>query len=214
MHEQDLPRMDRRQAIKWMVSAAAALSLPSAGVGAFGASKPFAKGYGTDPNLMEAYKSGDFWPLTFTDTQRKTVGALCDTIIPADEKSPSASKLNVQDFIDEWVSAPYPTQQEHRKVILAGLAWLEVESNKRCRKSFSELSEEQKGEICNDICFVPKAAPKFKQAAEFFTLFRDLTMAGFYTTPEGWKDIQYVGNVPLTKFDGPPPEVLKYLKLA
>jgi hypothetical protein len=27
------------------------------------------------------------------------------------------------------------------------------------------------------------------------------------------KDIQYVGNVALTKFDGPPPEVLAFLKL-
>jgi hypothetical protein len=25
--------------------------------------------------------------------------------------------------------------------------------------------------------------------------------------------VQYLGNVPLTKFDGPPPEVLSYLKL-
>jgi hypothetical protein len=27
------------------------------------------------------------------------------------------------------------------------------------------------------------------------------------------KDLQYLGNVPLTKFDGPPPEVLAHLKL-
>jgi hypothetical protein len=60
---------------------------------------------------------------------------------------------------------------------------------------------------------VPKAKPPFAEAARFFTRFRDLTAGGFYTTPEGMKDIQYVGNVPLTKWDGPPPEVLAYLKL-
>jgi hypothetical protein len=27
------------------------------------------------------------------------------------------------------------------------------------------------------------------------------------------KDIQYVGNVPLETFEGPPPEVLKHLRL-
>jgi hypothetical protein len=32
---------------------------------------------------------------------------------------------------------------------------------------------------------------------------------GFYTTPAGMKDIGYTGNVPLEKFDGPPPEALK-----
>ena len=37
--------------------------------------------------------------------------------------------------------------------------------------------------------------------------------AGFYPTPRGWKDVQYIGNVAQAKFDGPPPEVLKYLNL-
>jgi len=43
---------------------------------------------------------------------------------------------------------------------------------------------------------------------------RNLTASGFYTTPVGWKDIGYVGNMALNKFDGPPPEVLKYLGLS
>jgi hypothetical protein len=60
---------------------------------------------------------------------------------------------------------------------------------------------------------VPRAKRKFKTAARFFARFRNLTAGGFYTTPQGWKDIQYIGNVALTKFDGPPPEVLKYLNL-
>jgi hypothetical protein len=38
-----------------------------------------------------------------------------------------------------------------------------------------------------------------------------VTTGGFYTTPEGTKDIGYVGNVALTRFDGPPPEVLQRL---
>ncbi|MSU04882.1 MAG: gluconate 2-dehydrogenase subunit 3 family protein, partial [Pedosphaera sp.] len=28
------------------------------------------------------------------------------------------------------------------------------------------------------------------------------------------KDLGYIGNVPLAKFDGPPPEVLKHMGLA
>ena len=37
---------------------------------------------------------------------------------------------------------------------------------------------------------------------------------GFYTTPVGRKDLQYVGNVPLKSFDGPPIEALKKAGLA
>jgi len=40
-----------------------------------------------------------------------------------------------------------------------------------------------------------------------------LTAGGFYTTPAGRKDLDYVGNVPLTRFDGPPAALLVALGL-
>jgi hypothetical protein len=76
------------------------------------------------------------------------------------------------------------------------------------------LGEAQIKAICDDICYAPKAKPEFKQAASFFSKMRDLTAGGFYSTPEGWKDLGYIGNVPLAEFLGPPPEVLKHLGLA
>jgi hypothetical protein len=207
----DTKRMDRREAIKWMLAASATLSmleLRSPGAGTPGA------GYGTDPNLMEVYKPGDLWPLTFSDGQRRTVTALCDVILPADEKSPSASQLKVPDFLDEWISAPYPRQQADRQEILQGLIWLDAESVRRFSKPFAELNGSQQSLICDDICSTRKSTAAFQSATVFFSKFRELTMGGFYSTPEGMKDIQYLGNVPLTKFDGPPPEVLAFLKLA
>ena len=203
-------RMDRREAIKWMLAATATVSLLN--FRSFGAGVS-ATGYGTDPDLMKDYKPGDLWPLTFTKEQHRAAAALCDVIIPADDKSPSAGRLGVPDFIDEWISAPYPEQQADRQEILSGLAWLSQESENRFGKGFADLDDQQKCNICDDICYVPKAKPKHKAAAYFFARFRNLTAGGFYTTPQGWKDIQYIGNVALTKFDGPPPEVLEYLKL-
>ena len=204
-------RIDRREAIKWIVAATATVSLLH--VRTFGAPAPQATGYGTDPDLLKDYQPGDLWPLTFSPEQRRTAIALCDVIIPADDWSPSASRLGVPDFIDEWISAPYPGQQADRKEILAGLAWLDEESQARFDKAFADLNGQQMWNICDDICYVPKAKPKFKAAARFFARFRNLTAGGFYTTPQGWKDVQYIGNVALAKFDGPPPEVLKYLDL-
>jgi len=207
----ELRPINRREAIKWVLAAGATLPLldPRAVAG-----QRARAGYGYDPRVMDSFKPGDLWPLSFTPDQRRTAAALCDLIIPADTKSPAASQLNVHDFIDEWISAPYAEQRSDRDVVLDGMAWLEAESKKRHKKSFVDLTDEQKRQIADDICYEPKASARFKKPAAFFARFRDLTTSGFYTTPEGMKDIQYVGNVPLTSFEGPPPEVLRYLKLA
>ncbi len=208
-------RMDRREAIKWMAMAAASVALLDRDT--FGAATippTTAKGYGTDPDLLKTYKPGDLWPLTFSDAQRTTAAALCDVIIPQDGRGPAASTVYVQDFIDEWISAPYPGHAEDKKLILEGLAWLDAESQKRFGANFANLVARQRNAICDDICWVAKAKPEFKQGAHFFKKFRDLTAGGYYTTPEGMKDVGYVGNVPLASFDGPPPEVLKQLGLA
>ena len=111
------------------------------------------------------------------------------------------------------MSAPFPTQQDHQKVLREGLVWLNGESKTRFGKEFAELAEEQKTRICDDICFEPKAKDEFKTGARFFALARNLTATGFYTTREGMKDLQYIGNVALAEFPGPPREVLERLEI-
>src|ERR1044071_7314886 len=121
-------RMDRRTALKWILAATTTVSVLDAP--SFGSNPAQPQGYGTDPNMMEVHKAGDFWPLTFSPEQHRTVSALCEVILPADEKSPGASELKVPDFIDEWISAPYPQQKKDRQEILEGLEWLNVESKR------------------------------------------------------------------------------------
>jgi len=218
MTNPETPRISRRVAVKWMLTAmgtaALADTLPAVEAAAAGAVAATAKGYGTDPDLTKLYKPGDLWPLTLTDAQRKTVTALCDLIIPADENSPSASAVAVPDFIDEWVSAPYPEQRRDRTLVLKGLQWLDGESRKRHGRAFVDLSGDEQTAIATDICFEPKARPEMKEGARFFDRFRDLTAGGYYTTPQGMKAIGYVGNVPSGSFAGPPPEAFKHVGLA
>ena len=203
--------MDRRLTLKWMLAAAAVPPL-ARGMQLFAATEP--NPYGTDPKLSETYHPGDLWSLTFTPVQRRQATVLCDTIIPADATSPSASDVGVVDFIDEWISAPYPMQRADRKTVLEGLAWLDAEAARRFTKSMVDSSEEQLHSLCDDICYVPKAKPEHLEAAKFFARYRDLTAGGFYTTPQGRQDLGYVGNIPLPRFDGPPLEVLQKAGLA
>jgi hypothetical protein len=214
MSSSTFPRLPRRTAIKWMLSAASVLaSRPKLSLGA-DAPVAAAKGYGTDPDLLREYNYGDFWPLTMTDEQRRLAAALCALIIPADETTPkSAADLGVHDFIDEWISAPYPDQQRDRTVVLEGFAWIDREANKRFGKNFAELNDVQQRAIADEICLEAKAAPELKAGAAFFRRYRDLTAGGFYTTPEGMKDIGYIGNVPSFTFEGPSADVIAKLGL-
>jgi hypothetical protein len=201
--------MDRRTTIKWMLTAATTLPLGGLGV-AFGAeAASVARPYGADPKLLETHHPGELWPLTLTAKQREIARILSDTIIPPDETSPGASAVGVVDFIDEWISAPYPVQKADRSTVLKGLAWIDAEAGRRFDKPFRTLEPHQVEGICDDICWAPGAKAEFAEAAAFFARYRDLTAGGFYSTPVGRQDLQYVGNVPLQRFDGPPPEVLK-----
>jgi hypothetical protein len=213
-------RLPRRTVLKWFAAIAATSQMPG-----FAADSetngsepsmahpvaPASKGYGTDPLIAKLYAPGDFWPLTLTPEGRKTVTTLADLILPADHLGPAASEVRTPDYIDEWISAPYPVQKKDRDLILPGLAWLEVEAQKRFAKDFSSLAEEQKRAIADDICWPADAKPEFKKAAAFFVKFRSLAASAYYGTEAGWKAIGYVGNVPLPSFDGPPKEVLDRL---
>jgi hypothetical protein len=208
--------MDRRTTIKWMLAAAATVPALRPSFAGDAAARDVAAnqaGYGTDPNLQKEWKSGGPWPLTLTENARATAKALCDLIIPADDVSPAASAVGVVDFIDEWISAPYPQQRGDRPTVLNGLLWIEAESQKRFQKAYPALSDSQRAQIADDIC-TTKSKAEFADAAKFFAKFRDLTAGGFYTTPVGMKDIGYTGNVPSTTFAGPPLEALKKAGLA
>lgn len=217
------PAISRRDALQWVMAAVAAASAPRhlfaqaskpADVSqraAAGQPNPKPGGYGLDPDLLKIYKPGVAWPLTFNAQQKRTATALADVILPKDHFGPAASEVGVVEMIDEWISAPYPSQQADRPVILDGLGWIEAESQKRFGKASAELGDDQHRAICDDICYTQAAKPEFKNAAHFFSRFRSIAAGAYYATPPGWEAIGYVGNVALPKFDGPPPEVLARL---
>ncbi|MCH2463882.1 MAG: gluconate 2-dehydrogenase subunit 3 family protein [Gemmatimonadetes bacterium] len=212
--------MNRRMALKVMAVAAATPGLTSCATEAedgadgsltIGTAGP--TGTAWDPDLLSPVIP---WERILTQDELETLASLCDVIIPADERSPSASQLGTHDYIDEWVSAPYSRMGRDRVLIREGLVWLDEETGRRFGQGtrFRDLSPERKDGICSDIAYLPDAAPEFQTGARFFTRVRDLTAGAFWTTEEGMQDLPYIGNVPLERWDPPPREVLEYLGLA
>lgn len=206
-HSQD-KQIDRRTTLRWMATATGSLPFFEAA----GAGVVTAGGYGPDPDLIRTYRPGDLWPLTFSREQRNLVTILSDIIIPADQTSPSASAVGVPDFLDEWISSPYPGQKRDRPLILRGLAWLDDEAKERGSPGFVALPATERLRICKELSIAAKEDRR-KFPGSFFLRLRDLVAGGYFTTPEGMKDIGYRGNVPMTEWNGPPAEVLEKLGL-
>lgn len=209
--------IDRRVTLAWLAAALSALPESARGSGLDGTRWPTvtlkpvtSRGYGVDPDLNDPKVP---WPLTLTKTELKAATALCDMILPADGKASAASAVGVPAFIDEWVSAPYPDQQVDRKLIVPGLAWIDAETMRRSGKVFAAATPAERAAICDDIAFKARIKPGFEKPAEFFALFRRLTLRAYYATAEGWEQVGYLGNSPGTgPYPGPTPEALAHLK--
>ena len=166
------------------------------------------RGTPSDPVLHVAKAD---WPMRLQLRELATLTALCDMIIPADGKSPAASTVGAPAYINEWASRPGGDASLVR--VRGGLAWLDRESNTRFGKRFHLATNAQRTAICDDICYLPKAKPEHQFAAQFFDTIRDQTATAFYTTPQGWKDLGYIGNVAIPKFEGPNAEIRRKIGL-
>jgi hypothetical protein len=75
------------------------------------------------------------------------------------------------------------------------------------------LDEKSRLEIVDEIAYPQKAAPEVAQGVAFFSLMRNLTATGFYTSKIGVEDVGYKGNQP-NQWNGVPDDVLKQYDVA
>ncbi|MGH2645047.1 MAG: gluconate 2-dehydrogenase subunit 3 family protein [Chitinophagaceae bacterium] len=140
----------------------------------------------------------------FNDHEMKTIAVLADIIIPADDKSGSATDAGVPDFI-EFIVKDMP---ENQTPMRGGLRWLDMECLNRHDNVFTDCSQPQQLAIVDDIAYPAEVKPELQQGASFFNLMRNLTASGFFSSKMGIKDIGYAGNTP-NIWDGVPEDVQK-----
>ncbi len=140
----------------------------------------------------------------FTKHELKTITVLVDIIIPRDGKSGSASDAGVPDFIEFMVK----DKPEFQTPVRGGLTWLDNHAKGRFGKTFIDLSSRDQIAIVEDIAYPEKKKPGFSHGIAFFSLMRNLTASGFWSSKMGIQDIGYQGNTP-NQWDGVPEEVLQ-----
>ena len=152
-----------------------------------------------------------YQPKVFNPHEWKTAHALCDLIIPADERSVSATATGVPEFIDDWLDLQ---RGDLLSSIRGGLAWLDIECNRLFGTDFLVSTAGQQEQILDRIAYPKKAAPEDANAVVFFNHLRDLVVSGFFTSEVGIKDLPYLGNEPQPDWQGCPAPVLVRLGLA
>jgi Gluconate 2-dehydrogenase subunit 3 len=177
--------MQRREALKLLLAGGVLPAVPADLFGFFRDSHP-ASGYAL--RTLDAH-------------QNDTVVAMIDQIIPATE-TPGAKGARVNEFIDviltEWAN------DEERGNFLNGLADVDKQSNILFGKNFADSSPDQQvallrsldesAAVARSVRNAREAAPPIWEPAgrdrqmqdDFFTVFKKMTVHGYYTSEIGF----------------------------
>jgi gluconate 2-dehydrogenase gamma chain len=147
--------------------------------------------------------AGGYAPKFFDAGSYKTLQSLCETIIPADADSGGAIEGGSPEFIDLLTSE----NEEYQSTLGGGVKWLDATCKTHYAKVYLECAQVQQKEILDLIAYRKNAETDegLKTGVEFFTLLRNMTADGFFTSKVGIKYLGYKGNTFLTHFAGCPP---------
>jgi gluconate 2-dehydrogenase gamma chain len=105
-----------------------------------------------------------------SDAQARTLTAICDQIIPADNY-PSASQVGALIYIDKQLARHF---RRHQDAYRDGLQQADAISRKRFGKDLAELTSPQQFEVVSAL---------EQEARPFFDLVRSHTLQGYYGSP-------------------------------
>jgi hypothetical protein len=156
-----------------------------------------------------AAKPAAYQRKVFDNTQWRTLRVVCDLIIPADERSGSATQAAVPEFIDDWLDFRRREDGNDSLMsqVLGGLMWVDQESTRLFGKDFAGASADQQKQILDRVAWPAKAAPADRRWVSWFNRMRDLTVSGFFSSKQGVADLPYLGNKAVAEWTGSDPKV-------
>lgn|SRR5262249_10458206 len=151
----------------------------------------------------EKTRAGTSGPKLFHPHEYATLLRLTELIIPADERSGSALDAGAPEFIDLLCSQ----NSRLASIFTGGLLWLDREMQHRHGKNFVDASEDQQTGMLDLLSASPatdEAGPaSLAPGSDFFRWLARMTVDAFYTSAVGIKDIGYLGNKGMAKYEVP-----------
>ena len=171
-------------------------------------------------------KNGKYTPKLFNTHEWATITKLSEIVMPADDRSGSAVDAGAPQFIDLLCS-----QNEELGVIFTGgLRWVDSEMRKRTGKEFLSATAAEQTALLDVLVAAERTvreqsaeqqlfarAPQYKSfstytvkpgtdlapGVKFFDWARRLIVDAYYTSPIGVKDVNYIGNLAVSKYEVP-----------
>jgi len=140
--------------------------------------------YGHIGNPALEIRPAEYHPQFFTPAEFASVERLTEIIIPTDA-TPGAREAGVAEFIDFMVASDPDAQYGFR----TGLTWLDAFAEESTGKRFMELPLEQQTSLLEPLGFKGKTRPGQEAGRQFFSIMREYTVSGFYTTEIGYKEL-------------------------
>ena len=162
------------------------------------------KYFGRTPEELERIEELNSEQL-FNEHELETIAVLSEVILPPKEPFGGPIEADVPNFI-EFIGKDMPKLQN---TLLGGIMWLDHEANTAFGTDFKSTPLEQQKKLLDPIAYHDSEIPMTKQSLgiQFFSLMRNLTLTGYYTSELGIKDLGYQGNTP-NVWDGVPQDVL------
>jgi Gluconate 2-dehydrogenase subunit 3 len=132
----------------------------------------------------------------FSDADRRLLDEIGETILPATE-TPGAKAAGIGAFMAMMVEETYePADQD---IFVAGLAAIEADARRRFEASFVDATADQRLEILSAAeaeCRRVRGTTRESRPTHYFSMMRDLTVLGFFTSEIGGTRVVHYIEVP------------------
>lgn len=124
----------------------------------------------------------------FNERDYATISRIADLIIPQTD-TPGAVGAGVPEYIDQAVSR----NTDYQLLVSDGLRWLDAQAEGK----FMDLSEEKQLAILQPLCDAyDNKQGRYVRSVQFFSLIKNLTADGYYTSQVGlMKELGYKNSM-------------------
>jgi gluconate 2-dehydrogenase gamma chain len=135
-------------------------------------------------------------PGALSTTERHTLEAFMDRLVPKDEHGPGAVECGAANYVDQQLAGPLAAEKTN---FIAGLAAIEAFARRAHSDAFAQLPPDKRDAVITAM--ENGSATGFPNARAVFARVRRLTLEGMFSDPHyggntnfaGWDVIRYPG---------------------